>query len=194
MQETFVIIASILAIIGNVPYLRDVIRKRVSPHPYTWMIWSIVSCIIFFGQIAKGAGIGAIPTAAAEIFTIIIFFLSLKNGFKKIKKIDNVFLVICLLGIIPWILTKDPTISVIIAVSIDLVAFMPTIRKTWRDGHSETSALYSMNVLRHILMLFSLQAYNIATVLHSIAMIITNSLMTFLIFRKDLKNSMSKKT
>lgn len=184
MKETVAIIASILAIVGNVPYLRDIIKRKVQPHPYTWLVWSIVSCIIFFGQVAKGAGIGALPTAASEIFTILIFFFSLRHGFKNIKRIDTVFLVLALLGIIPWILTNDPTISVIIAVSIDLIAFMPTIRKTWIAPSTETPLLYFTNVIRHILMLFSLKAYNVATTLHSIVMITTNSIMTILIVRK----------
>ena len=185
MKMTIAIVASLLAIVGNLPYLRDIIRQRVKPHPYTWLVWSIVSCIVFFGQLAKGAGIGALPTAAAEIFTIIIFFFSLRYGFKNIRKIDTVFLIIALLGLIPWVLTKDPTISVIIAVSIDLIAFTPTLRKTWSHPNTETPLLYSMNVLRHILMLFSLQAYNVATTLHSIVMIISNTFMTgMILFRK----------
>lgn len=184
MKITIAIFASLLAIVGNVPYLRDILKKRVQPHPYTWLVWSMVSCIIFFGQLAKGAGIGALPTAASEIFTIIIFIFSLRYGFKDIHWSDTVFFIIALLGIIPWILTKDPTISVIIAVSIDLVAFIPTIRKTFLHPKTETPTLYITNVLRHILMLFSLQAYNIATTLHSIAMITTNTIMTLLIVRK----------
>lgn len=193
MKETIAIVASLLAIVGNVPYLRDIIKKRVQPHPYTWLVWSLVSCIIFFGQLAKGAGIGALPTAASEIFTIIIFIFSLQYGFKNIAPIDTLFLIIALLGIIPWIYSNDPTISVIIAVSIDLIAFMPTIRKTWRRPYSETPLLYSTNVLRHILMLFSLQAYNIATTLHSIAMIATNSIMTGIILtKKDTTQSTNK--
>ncbi len=181
MKITVAIVAALLAIVGNVPYLRDLLKKKVQPHPYTWFVWSIVSCIIFFGQVAKGAGIGALPTAASEIFSIIIFFFSLKYGFKNIRKIDTVFFTIALLGIIPWILSKDPTVSVIIAVGIDLTAFVPTIRKTSRNPGTEAPILYITNVLRHILMLFSLQAYNIATTLHSIAMITTNTIMAFLI-------------
>jgi len=189
MKTTVAIIAAILAIAGNLPYLRDIIKKKVRPHPYTWLVWSMVSCIVFFGQLAKGAGIGALPTAASEIFTIIIFFFSLRYGFKNIKKIDTYFFLIALLGIIPWVLTKDPTISVIIAVSIDVIAFIPTIRKTWAEPKTETPILYGTNVLRHILMLISLQAYNIATMLHSIAMIITNSLMTgIIVFKKSREN------
>ena len=191
MKETIAIIAACLAIVGNVPYLIDVIKKRVQPHPYTWFIWTIVSCVIFFGQVARGAGVGAIPTAASEIFTIIIFVMSLrygwKSGFKNIVKSDTYFLIAALLGLIPWILTKDPTISVIIVVTIDLIAFTPTLRKTYRHPETETPMLYSMNALRHFLALFSLQAYNIATMLHSLAMIVTNTAMTVIILRNRKK-------
>lgn len=182
--EILVFIASVFALIGNIPYLIDVLRKKVQPHPYTWFVWTLVSAIVFFGQVAKGAGIGAIPTFVAEVFTLIIFLLSLKYGFKNIQKIDTYFFIFALLGIIPWILTKDPTISVVVAVSIDLIAFVPTLRKTWKYPSTETPLLYGMNVLRHILTLFSLQAYNVATTLHSIAMITTNALMVIFLSRK----------
>ena len=188
MKEIIVIVASILALVGNIPYLIDILKKKVQPHPYTWLVWSLVSCIIFFGQVAKGAGIGAIPTAASEIFTIIIFIFSLRYGFSHVTRTDTFFLTIPLLGIIPWIITKDPTISVIIAVGIDLIAFIPTLRKTWKHPTSETPLLYATNVFRHLLMLFSIQAYNIATTLHSIVMIITNTAMTTIITFRSRKN------
>ncbi len=185
MKETLAIIGAVIAVIGNIPYLIDVIKKRVEPHPYTWLVWTIVSGVTFFGQVAKGAGIGALPTAAAEIFTVIIFLFSLQYGFKNIIKTDTYFLIFALLGLIPWAITKDPTISVIIVVAIDLIAFIPTIRKTWIKPKSETPVLFSMNVVRHILTLFSLQAYNVATTLHSIAMIVTNTIMTtIIVFKK----------
>jgi len=181
MNLTFALIAAVIAIIGNIPYITKVIKGTVRPHPYTWLVGSIVSCIVFFGQLSAGAGIGALPTLAAEIFTIIIFLLSLRYGFKGITKTDTLFLAIALLAIIPWLLTKDPTVSVIIAVGIDLVSFIPTIRKTWSVPNSEHWILYGMNVVRHVLMLLALEAYNIATTLHSIAMITLNIVMVGII-------------
>lgn len=189
MKETFAVIAAVLAVVGNVPYMIDVLKERVQPHAYTWFVWSIVSCVVFFGQLAKGAGIGALPTAASEIFTILIFLLSLKYGFKHPSRSDKIFLTLALLGIVPWIFTKDPTVSVAIVVSIDVIAFIPTLRKTWLEPKTETPILYGANVLRHTLALFSLQAYNVATMLHSIAMITTNSLMTGLILIGKLKRN-----
>ncbi|MBP6854992.1 MAG: hypothetical protein KBD26_01540 [Candidatus Pacebacteria bacterium] len=181
MKEILAILGGVIAVVGNIPYLIDVLKHRIQPHPYTWLVWTIVSGVIFFGQIAGGAGVGAIPTGAAEIFTLIIFLFSLRYGFKNIKKTDTYFLIAALLGLIPWVLSKDPTISVIIVVCIDLIAFIPTLRKTWEKPSTETPVLYSMNVVRHILTLFSLQAYNIATMLHSIFMIILNTIMAGII-------------
>lgn len=181
MKESIAVIAALLAVIGHVPYMIDVLKKRVEPHAYTWFVWSIVSCVVFFGQLAKGAGIGALPTAASEIFTIIIFVLSLRYGWKHIEKTDHIFLAIALLGLIPWALTNDPTTSVIIVVAIDAVAFIPTLRKTWKKPYTETPLLFGTNVARHFLALFSLQSYNIATTLHSLVMIIINTAMTSII-------------
>lgn len=189
MKTAFAIAAASLAIIGNIPYLIDVIKRRTEPHAYTWFVWSIISCIVFFGQLAKGAGIGALSTAASEVFTILIFLFALPNGFKHIRPIDTVFLVVALLGIIPWLLTKDPTLSVIIAASIDVVAFIPTLRKTWKKPHTETPILYAMNVLRHGLALFSLEAYNAATMIHSLFMIVMNTIMTSLILVRRTKKT-----
>lgn len=176
-----VVIASLLALVGNIPYLRDVIKGKVKPHPYTWFIWTIVSGVVFFGQLAKGAGIAVIATGISEIFTLVIFLFSLKYGFKNPPKIDKYFLCLALLGLIPWFITKDPTTSVITVVLIDLVAFIPTLRKTYCFPKSETPILYGSNVLRHSLILATLGSYNIATMLHSISMIITNTIMVIFI-------------
>lgn len=181
VKETFAVIAAILAIVGNIPYIVDIFKGRVQPHAYTWFVWTLVTTIVFLGQVARGAGIGALPTAAAGMFTLVIFVLSLKNGFKHVTKIDTLFLVLALAGIVPWVITNDPTISVVIAVAIDLTAFVPTLRKTWLKPSTESPLLYGSNVLRHILALLSMQTYNIATTLHSIAMLATNTAMTVML-------------
>lgn len=188
MKEALAIIAAVLAIVGNTSYLRDVMKGVVRPHPYTWFIWSIVSMTTFFGALAKGAGIGALPTGVAEAFTIAIFLFSLKYLLKgevgDIHRIDHFFLAAALFGLIPWALTKDPTVSVVTVVIIDIIAFLPTLRKTWFHPQTERPLLYEMNVARHILTLLSLQSYNIATTVHSIAMIVANTTMTIFIKRK----------
>jgi hypothetical protein len=184
MKEILALVAAAIALGGYIPYLLDAFRKRVKPHPYTWLVWTVVTGITFFGQLEKGAGVGVFPTAVSGLFTLSIFIFSLQYGFKYVSKSDTIYLAIALLGLIPWLISDDPTASVVIAVTIDIIAFIPTIRKTWKRPGTETPTLYFANVIKHILTLFSLQAYNIATTLHSIAMIVTNSIMAGIIVLK----------
>jgi hypothetical protein len=191
MKIFIVLVASVLAVIGNISYFKDVLKGKIIPHPYTWFIWSIVSMTTFFGGLAKGAGLGVLPTGIAEVFTLFIFLFSIQYLFNgkagHIRRIDNYFLAFALLGLIPWAITHDPTISVVIMVLIDLIAFIPTLRKTWVKPNTEKPMLYSMNVSRHILTLFSLSAYNVATTLHSIVMICTNTVMVSFIARRKAR-------
>ena len=181
MKITIAIIASLLAIVGNVPYLRDIIKGRVQPHPYTWLVWSLVSCIIFWTS-CKRAGLVHFRPLRLKCLLLSSFSFRSSMGSNIFAKSILSFCD-CIARYYSRLLTKDPTISVIIAVAIDVVAFIPTMRKTWARPETETPILYGMNVLRHILMLFSLQAYNIATTLHSIVMITTNTFMTVVIMR-----------
>lgn len=184
MKLILAVVAALLAIAGNVPYLRETWKGRVKPHPYTWLVGAIVSGTVFFGMLEKGAGIGSLPVAVSEAFTIVIFLFSLKFGFTKITRSDRIFLILALAGLIPWFITKDATLSVICAVGVDLLSLVPTFRKAWEYPHTESPVLFGSNVIRHILMLLSLQTYNIATTLHSIAMIVANSALVGVIVRK----------
>ena len=187
VKELLGIVAALIAIAAYVPYLRGIRRGVVQPHPYTWIISAIVSGIILAGQISGGAGVGALPTATSALLTFLIFLLSLKNGLRHITTIDTVFLAVAVCSIVPWLLTKDPTISVVLAVTIDCIAFVPTIRKTWVAPTSESSLLYGANVVRHILTLFSLEAFTIATALHSIVMTLANAGVTLIIALRTKK-------
>ena len=186
--EILVAVAIGLAIVGNIGYFISVVKKEINPHPVTWFIGSIVSAVTFFGAVVKGGGIGVWPILASEIFTILIFLFSLRlafqTDFKVVKKRDWFFLAACLFGIIPWYLTNDPTVSVIIVVSIDVISFIPTLIKTKNNPASENGILFICNVLRHILILFTLANINIATGLHSVAMILVNTIMVFYIYKK----------
>ena len=91
-----------------------------------------------FCQIAKGAGIGALPVEVASVFTVIIFLFSMQYGFKYVRKTGTFFLIVALLRLIPWLVFDNPTISAIIAASIDLIAFVPTLRETHPHPETET--------------------------------------------------------
>jgi hypothetical protein len=180
MKEVFSLVGVAFAVAGNIHYVRQ-IDRGVEPHPYTWALGTLVTAITLVGIVLKGGGAGAWPVAVSLCFTAAIFFYSLRYGIKHIVPLDTALLVVALVGLVPWFITKDPTLSVAIAVMVDTLSFVPTIRKTWRHPHTEVPVLYATNVARHALILLSLEAYVLATTLHSVVMIVVNILMVALI-------------
>lgn len=190
MKETIGLIAVALGIIGAIPYIIDIFKGKTKPHLFSNIIWAVVTTLAFFGQTAGGAGPGAWTTGVMAIITIAIMFLSINYGTKDITRSDIFFLVIGLLAIIPWWLTDDPTISVVIATIIDVCGFFPSIRKTIRDPRSETTSTWILNLIRHGISLFALTKVTTVTYIYPLALFLMNIIMVYIIVygRRKLKH------
>lgn len=185
MHEIIGIVAVIMGVTIHLFYLMDTIKEKIKPHPFTWILWTLLTTIIFFAQVFDGAGPGAWVTGSVLIFCIAITLASLRYGFQNIKKADVIMFVIGLMTIPLWIFTKDPTLSVIIIVTIDLIAFAPTYRKSYYSPYDEPLYLYLINVIRHGISLFAIINVTIATALFPFMVGLANgALALFLIWRR----------
>ena len=174
-----------LTIVGYIPYLRDTIKGKTTPHIYTWFIWGTVTAIAYALQVAGGAGVGSWVTLAVAIIAFVIFAFGLRNGKKDITRSDTVFFALSLLAIFLWLVAKQPILSVILVSTIDMLGFIPTIRKSWHKPYSETLFTYELNAFRHGLSLFALQQYSIVTWLYPASWALANALYSLmLIYRR----------
>lgn len=174
-------IAIALGIIGSIPYVYDILKGKTKPHLFSNLIWAIVTTIAFFGQTAAGGGPGAWTTGVMAIITILILMLCFKYGTKDITTLDIVFLIVGLISIIPWYMTKDPTVSVVIATVIDVCGFFPTIRKTINAPMTETLSTWILNLVRHGLALFALTTFVTATFIYPLALFFMNIIVVYVI-------------
>ena len=176
------IAAIVLTFVGYIPYFRDVIKGKTVPHVYSWSLWAFVTFIAFAIQVTGGGGIGAYVTLTASILCIAVFILgSAKPGKKDITKTDTIFFILALVALGFWLIAKQPVISAILITAIDLLAFAPTIRKSWNKPHTETLSFYSLNTIRFVLAVFALQTYTVATALYPIAWVFGNGLFALLL-------------
>ncbi len=171
----------VLAFVAYIPYFRDTIQGKTTPHIYSWFIWGFLTVIVYALQVAAGAGVGSWVTLSVAAISFFIFFLGLKNGKKDITKSDTVFFGLSLAALFLWLFAKQPVLSVILAVSIDMLGFIPTIRKSWNKPYSETLSLYEINAFRHLLSLFALQQYNIVTWLNPVVWVFANGLFSLML-------------
>lgn len=194
IKEIISVVAILLIFIGYAPYIKGILKGKTRPHVFSWFIWGLTTGIIYALQVSAGAGVGAWITLCVALVLISIFFLSLKNGDKNIKKIDIVFFVAALFAIPIWLVVKQPVISIILLTVIDMLGFAPTIRKSWNNPYSETLSLYSVAAIKYVLAIFALEKLNFITALNPIVWIIANSIFIIILIirrRKIIKNPLS---
>jgi hypothetical protein len=168
-------IAALLALFSSFLYIRDIFRGNTKPHTYTWLIWAIVTAIAFFGQMVSGGGPGSWATGVAALVTIITLIISLKGkyGTKDITNFDKVCLALAILAILPWLLTKNVLWSVLFATFIDLIAFFPTMRKTWHAPKSESLESMYADAVKHMLSTVSMGTYSLVTLVYPLSVLAT---------------------
>lgn len=184
MKEAIGIIAVVLNIVGMVPYIRSIYRGKTKPHLFSNIIWAIVTTIAFFAQLTKEAGPGAWTTLISAIATVYVCILCVKYGTKDVTRLDYFFLFAGLISIIPWLITNDPTISVVLATIIDACGFIPTIRKTWNDPKSENLFSWIINLIRHGISMFAIRNLVLATYIYPLTLFFMNIITISAILRK----------
>lgn len=186
------ITAVVLTFIGYVPYIRDVFKGKTTPHVYSWFLWGFVTFIAFGIQFSAGGGTGTYVTLTASVLCIIVCIIGFtRKGEKDIKPIDTIFLILAFVALGLWLIAKQPAVSAVLATSIDLLGFAPTIRKSWNKPYTETLSFYLLNTLRFMLAVFALQTYAITTALYPIAWFLGNGLFALMLIvrRKQLDKS-----
>ena len=181
LKEIIGMITVILGIVGYIPYLRDVLRGKTKPHVYTWFVWGLITLIIFALQISDNAGPGAWVTLVAGSISFSIFALGMRQGDKDITKSDTLFFVAALFALGLWLFAEQPVVAMILLVTVGMLGFVPTIRKSWNKPHTETISTYAINSFRHSLSVLALANYSILTSLFPIAWGVANGLFVILL-------------
>lgn len=182
------VLAIVLIFISYSFYIKDILKGKTKPHVFTWGLWSLIISILFLLQLSAGAGTGAFPTLFVSLLCLTVFILSLiKEEDKNIKPIDVVFLIMTLLTIPIWLLTKSPTISTILLIIVYSFAGEGTIRKSWVDPYSETLSLWSINAFRGLLSILALSKLNFITLAFPVAVFLgALGISSILIFRRNI--------
>ena len=192
MQELKIIVgvvAVFLTFVGYIPYFRDTIQGKTTPHVYSWFIWGLVTAIAFALQVSGGAGVGSWVTLTVAIIAFAIFALGMRNGEKNITKIDTIFFIFSLVALFLWLIAKQPVLSVILVSLVDMLGFVPTVRKSWNKPFSETLFTYELSAFRHGLSLLALQQYSIVTWLYPAAWVFANVLFSVMLILRRKKIS-----
>ncbi len=181
----FTIIATLIGVAGFLPYLKDIFSLKTKPHAYTWLIWAITQGTAVAGIWYGGGGWGGLNLVVGMIFVLVIFLLSLKYGTRNITKSDTAILITALVAILIWWQLDKPLISVIMISAIDVIGYIPSFRKSYREPWSETLISWSVFPVSNIFALLALKEYNWLTMTYLMAITMASlSLYLFCFYRR----------
>lgn len=182
------IIAVGLNVVAFLPYVIDTIRGKTKPHIYSWLIWTLITGIVFIGQQAEGAGAGAWVTGCTTAINLIIFLLALKKGSSDITLSDKLCLGSALVILVLWLLSSSMLLSILLVTLVDTLAFIPTIRKSLNKPEEETFITYPLSTLRCVLGLIAIESYTLITCAYPVAMLAMYALITVILIYKQPSN------
>jgi hypothetical protein len=181
MKAVLGIIATIIAIIGYIPYIKDTFKGKTKPHIFSWFLWSLVSFIAFGIQITNKGAFGSLPNLVMGIICLVILSRALLNGTKDISKIDIFSLILALLAIVLWLVAKQDLLSIFLIILVDMFSFLPTFRKSWNKPKEETLITWIMSCIRQVLIILALGEINLVNVAFPAYALVINIIFCFLL-------------
>ncbi len=174
-KEVLTTIGLIITFIGYSAYIYSIFKGETRPHPFSWIIWGLLTTIGFFAQVADNAGPAAYITGVSAAFT---FFIAIIGYYKRadivITRADWITFVFAILAIPLWLVTDTPLYSVILITVIDAIAYYATFAKTWHRPNQELPLLTIAATVKFSLQLFALHNYSVITVLYTLSLVIMN--------------------
>lgn len=173
-----------------VPYFIGIFRKRIKPHGFTWLLWSLLSGITLFIQIDQQAGAGAWLTAINMLLDGLIALLAFWYGTFTVTRSDRATFLVALLAIPLWLATDTPLWSVLIVCGINVLASWPTFRKSWHKPREEFLWTFLLGGVSAFLSIAALPGLRATVMLYPLVIGVSNLALVGMIIwrRRSVKN------
>lgn len=163
-------VAVVLSLVAFIPYIRSILRGQTKPHMFSWIIWGLTTFVIFLAQFSDKGGAGTWSIGLSGAIALFIALLAfLRRSDVSITSLDWCFFIAALAAIPLWYMTDNPLSAVIILTTIDILGFLPTVRKAYHKPFEEALPLYVIVNFRNIISIAALENYSATTLLFPVA-------------------------
>ena len=185
MREALAALAGFIAFAGYVPYGFDILKGRVKPSRSARFMLTLLLVITLLQQRQLGSGLLVAITYGEVIGTIAILFLSVKNGIGGLAKADLVCYALLAIDMSVWLSTDQTLLALHLSVIADMVAFTPTLLKTWRQPWTETPVYFLSMVIASPLNIIAAGTYRYGVLLFPTYIGVVNLLEAVLIIYRQ---------
>lgn len=161
----FVFVAAGFSLVGIVAYVADTLRGRSHPNRVTWFLWALAPLIAFVAQIQQGVGLQSLLTFMVGFGPAVVLAASFVAGHApvRITRFDLACASVSILALVAWRATGQGNVAIAFSLLADLMAAVPTLRKTYVAPHTETATVFACSAVSASLTLLTITTWNFAT-------------------------------
>ena len=178
--------AALVGIADTIPYVRDTLRGGTLPHRGAWLIWSLLSVLVFLSQRADGASWSLAAAGTQVALNGLVFALAARRGVGGASIGDRIVLAIAAGGALGWVIADAPFVATACVVAADLLALAMMVPKTYRDPGSETLATFALASVSGALATLAVGSADLALVTYPLYLTVANLGLAVLIHQRRL--------
>ncbi|MCC6290584.1 hypothetical protein IT398_00735 [Candidatus Nomurabacteria bacterium] len=180
VQKILSVISGLLFLVAFVPYIRAILSGETKPAKTSWLIWATLDTItltaMFVADTVNGQIVGAV------LGSWIVAGLAMKYGSPGWTRIDVFCLVGSGIGIGLWWMFSNPTLGIVVSVSVVFLAAIPTFHSAWEDPSRENRTAWIIYWLSCVAAVLAIPAWTLADVAQPIVFLTIESVMMYILF------------
>jgi hypothetical protein len=138
MRSFFAILSFVLSFGAAIPYTFDILKGKAKPARSTRVLFLLLIAVTLVVQSREFTS-GVLLLTLGELCTqLVLFVLSIKHGIGGLARLDLICYGAFFISLSAYLLTQNARLSLTLLVLTDLIAFLPTIVKIWRDPTTDT--------------------------------------------------------
>ncbi len=188
IPDYFLYFGFVFYAIGYYFYIRDMFRGETKPNLVSWVLWMLPAIIGAYFEFKAGAGLSALPVLVGGLGPVMIVLICIfrRVGYWQINTFDLICGGISIFALILYIATHNLAISITFAILSDLLAFVPTFRKTWTNPESETGLMYIASMTSNIVGLLIIKNWIFSIYSFGGYLVLGNLLEVIFIYRRKI--------
>ncbi len=179
----FVYVGALLSLIGTSTYIADTVRGRTHPNRVTWFLWALAPLIAFVAQLQEGVGLRSLLTFTVGFGPLLVFLASFVNrgAYARITRFDLACGSLSIVALVAWQLTGKGTVAIAFSLLADFMAAVPTLRKAYREPHTETAAAFLCSGLSAAITLLTITEWDFAVAAFPVYILVMSALLFTLV-------------
>lgn len=181
----FAVLSILVAVVRYGTYFYTIYEGATTPHAFTWFLSGTVTGIGTAAQSSLDGGPSVWGLAFVSATCLFISGLACFYGERSRTRSDWMALLLGLSAIPVWRVTQSPFAALCIVAMIDLLAYWPTVRKSFNRPDSEPPISCYLAGLRYFLILLAVPQPTLQTAMYPFFLMATDwAFATYIVIRR----------